>query len=161
MSSIFMFFKNFNVFYFYAFQRLQCLMFSCFSETSMSSTFMLFKDLIVFCFFMLFKDFNIFYFYAFQTSMSSVLCLRRLQCLLFLCFLETLMSSIFMLFKDFNVFYFYDLQDFNIFCFYDLQDFMSSILSVSLFCFLCHMALNRKIIQMKLVSLSLLIFYFQ
>jgi len=95
MSSAFMLFKDFNIFCFYAFQKLQCLMFYalqdfnvfclyafqrlqcllllCFSKTSMSSIFTLYKtSMSMSSTFMLDR-----------TPMSSILCFIGLQGRLF------------------------------------------------------------------------------
>ena len=67
MSSIFMLCKDFNVLCFYAFQRLQCLLFLCFSETLMSYVFMLYNTSRLLFFYTL-RNFDVF-----------SLCFTRLQ----------------------------------------------------------------------------------
>jgi len=134
------------------FTRLKCLLLLWFSKTSMCYAFMLFKE------------FNVFCFYAFQ----------RLQYLLLLCFSKTSMSSIFTLYKTSMsmsyAFMPYRTSMSSILCFIGFQAPLFGVtglqcpfvFSVSfLFCFLWLPVLNSQIARMKLVSLSLLIFYFQ
>ena len=143
-------FQDFNVFYFYALQDFNVFYFYAL------------QDFNVLCFYAL-QDFNVFYFYALQDF--NGFCFYALQ---------DFMSSVFYALQDFNVnvLYFYALWAFNVlhftffiglqgllFCLIRLQ--CLSVLSASLFCFLHRVALNNKIARMKLMSLSLLIFYFQ
>jgi len=127
------------------FTRLQCLMLLCFSKTSMSSAFMLFKD------------FNVFYF-------------TRLQCLLLLWFLKSSMSSILCFTMSISsAFMPYRTPMPSILCFIGLQGPLFGVIGLQcpfvsfnfFFYFLWRPVLNSQIARMKLVSLSLLIFYFQ
>ena len=130
-----------------------------------SSVFMFYKTscLLLLCFTRL----HVFCFMLYETPYLLFLCFTRLHVFCFNA-LRDFMSFVFMLYKNSmsvsSAFMPYRTSMSSILCFFyiGLQGLMFCVvrlqcpfvLSISLFCFLCHAAFNHKITRMKLVSLS-------